>query len=683
MAEETGDIERMIFLLEARTNELEKGMKKADAIAKKAYAGMKRDSATATDKMERDMIRSTNSINRALAATSTRIGSFGKSMIAGFAGGLAAGGIAGIVTRLGQVASGVAAIGDEARRAGLDVKAFQELKYVADQNRVSVDALTDGMKELSLRADEFIVTGGGSAAEAFQRLGYGADELHRKLQDPSALFTEIIGKLQNLDRAAQIRIADELFGGTGGEQFVQLLAQGEEGIRRTIAEAHQLGIVMDADVIAKAAEVDRRFNQIANTIGSGVRGAVVDATFALMDFITAQERAIQNNRLLAMADDAMAQYQQQLALITEYLDAAGRVAPEIEPQVRRIASAFEDGSLSAKDAADQLRALGAVNLDAFPITTGLSNAISLIEQLVGRARNARMELASLNSDPIGPGATWEGVQALTFGSEPPKPRTVPGSGRPASGGGGGRSAGISEAEREAKAIQNLIAGLEFERSLIGLSAVEQAKMNALRQAGASATEEQRAQIARLVEETHAEQARIDGLTATYDAMGQAGMAAFQGIVGAMEDGKIEAHELLGILVQVLQTFGSVGGGGGNPLINIATALLGGSGMKIPGFKDGGSGVVPGSGPPDSRLFVAKVTPGEPYAFGPQAVQGMGKRGAANITITQAFDFKGTMMPEDVANVVRQANQQMAPQIMDAVKRSLPGWQTNIQIHGAP
>ncbi|PLU74415.1 tail tape measure protein, partial [Sinorhizobium medicae] len=181
------------------------------------------------------------------------------------------------VTALRDAASAIASIGDEAHRAGLDVKSFQELKYVAEQNRVGVDALADGIKELNLRADEFIVTGGGSAAEAFQRLGYSAENLKQKLEDPADLFTEIIGRLGELDKAAQIRIMDEIFGGAGGEQFVQLIEAGEAGIRDTIRAANDLGIVLDEQMIQKAADVDRKFNMLATTVGTKLKSAIVSA----------------------------------------------------------------------------------------------------------------------------------------------------------------------------------------------------------------------------------------------------------------------------------------------------------------------------------------------------------------------------------------------------------------------
>ena len=75
-----GDAERLVVLLEARIRDFEKNMQKASGTAGKSYAGMRRDSKTATSRMESDMVRSTNSVNRVLSATSTKIGGFGKSL---------------------------------------------------------------------------------------------------------------------------------------------------------------------------------------------------------------------------------------------------------------------------------------------------------------------------------------------------------------------------------------------------------------------------------------------------------------------------------------------------------------------------------------------------------------------------------------------------------------------------
>src|SRR5690606_14689727 len=130
------------------------------------------------------------------------------------------------------------------------------------------------------------------------------DELKVKLQDPSALFTEIIGKLGKLETAAQIRIADEIFGGTGGEQFVRFIEQGEDGIKRTIGEAHRLGAVLSDDVITKAAELDRKFQQVTTTVGNALKTAIVEAATALAGFIDEFQRLQQRQAEAQRAADA-------------------------------------------------------------------------------------------------------------------------------------------------------------------------------------------------------------------------------------------------------------------------------------------------------------------------------------------------------------------------------------------
>jgi hypothetical protein len=234
----------------------------------------------AMDGIGKDADKLNGTFNNAFGNMSRTLATFAK----GVGAGLVAGGLTEMIAQVGQVARGVAEIGDSAKRAGLSTKAFQELSFVADQNRVSIDALTDGLKEMSLRADEFIVTGGGPAAEAFKRLGFNADQLKAKLKDPSELFLEIVGRLQKLDKAARLRISDEVWGGTGGEQFVQLLDEGERKIRNSMRAANELGMVLDDQMIAKAAAVDRQFGLVADTVGTNLKGAIVSASAALIEF---------------------------------------------------------------------------------------------------------------------------------------------------------------------------------------------------------------------------------------------------------------------------------------------------------------------------------------------------------------------------------------------------------------
>ncbi|PTX39400.1 hypothetical protein IQ03_04971 [Gemmobacter caeni] len=221
--------------------------------------------------------------------TAAKMGLAFRTFALGFAGGIAGGLVTGAIdkmtTGLAQTVKGIAAVGDEAKRAGLDLRTFQEWKFVAEQNRIGVDQLVDGFKELNLRADEWIKTGAGAGAESFQRLGYTSDDLSRKLKNPSDLMLEIIGRMEGLDKAAQIRIADELFGGSAGERFVELLAQGEDGMRRTIDRANELGVVLDSQVVEKAAQMDRKFSEVGDRISAKFQQVVVNVAeaFGIID----------------------------------------------------------------------------------------------------------------------------------------------------------------------------------------------------------------------------------------------------------------------------------------------------------------------------------------------------------------------------------------------------------------
>ncbi|TYB85530.1 phage tail tape measure protein [Oceaniovalibus sp. ACAM 378] len=260
----------LIVPIEARIDKLEKGLKRASAAQKGASTQMERRARQSAERMRASYGKAGDS---ALAMF--------KRLAPGLAGGLAGavtiGALDALAGRMRGIVKETAEIGDAAARAGVSIERFQELKFLGDQNRVGVDALIDGLKELSLRADEFVVTGQGSAADAFKRLGYSATELKTKLADPSDLFLEITGRLEGLDKAAQIRIADEVFGGSGGEQFVQLLGQGEAALRQTIQTARDSGAVLDAELIQKAAELDRRFQALQTRIGSFFKEFAVGA----------------------------------------------------------------------------------------------------------------------------------------------------------------------------------------------------------------------------------------------------------------------------------------------------------------------------------------------------------------------------------------------------------------------
>lgn len=180
---------------------------------------------------------------------------------------------------------------------------------------------------------------------------------------------------------------------------------------------------------------------------------------------------------------------------------------------------------------------------------------------------------------------------------------------PSKTGGGSRSVAISEAERERQAVEQLIEDLEFERSLIGATAAEREKANLLRRAGAAATEEERAQIASLVDESNRQRDALQQQQDMYRQLGQAGKTALNGIASAFEDGKIEANEMLSIVMSLASQFSSMQGGGGF----LASLFGGGSNPMSPFFKPNTTlGALLGVG---AREHGGPVRRGHPYIVG--------------------------------------------------------------------
>lgn len=278
------DFQRAMASVESRVKQTER---KID----KEMGGVARSSTRAARTMEREFSTATARIDQKVAASFAKfrggagagLGAVGVTTGLGALGAFSAGSI---ISEVNRAASSIADLNAEAERAGLTFQQFQELKFAFGRERVSIDALTDGFKELQLRADEFITTGKGSAEESFKRLGYGADSLAEKLKNPVDLLFDIIDRAQELDRAAQIRIFDELLGGTGGEQFVQLLDAGSDKLRQSIARAHELGAILSDETAAKAIEVDRRFQEIAATVEKIAKENLVEVADALNRILT-------------------------------------------------------------------------------------------------------------------------------------------------------------------------------------------------------------------------------------------------------------------------------------------------------------------------------------------------------------------------------------------------------------
>lgn len=138
-------------------------------------------------------------------------------------------------------------------------------------------------------------------------------------------------------------------------------------------------------------------------------------------------------------------------------------------------------------------------------------------------------------------------------------------------GGGGRSQAASEAEREAEAVRKLIEQLQFEQDMIGMTDEQRAVANALRRAGAAATEEQKAKIEELVLSIEREREALKASEEAMKLFQDIGKDFLSGFISDLKSGKSAAEAMENALSRLSDRildlalnalFSGLGGGGG-------------------------------------------------------------------------------------------------------------------------
>jgi len=282
--------QRLLVTLEARMNKYERDLERARAKTSGNMKQMEDRTKRAAANMEKSMSGMAAGIQSKLSAA--------------FAPLMAGGAVAAVATGFKQIASTVAEVSREADKARVSTKVWQQWTYVAKATGASIDGVTDALKELNIRGDEFATTGKGSAQEAFERLGYTAADVAERLRDPSAFLDEIIGKVQKLDQAAQTRIVDEIWGGTGAEEMSKMLGLSVEQLQKLRSEA----ATFTDDQLKAAKEIDREWETLWRNVQVYAKQAALESVGAVEKVISTLRRLkgdniVATSRNYALSDE--------------------------------------------------------------------------------------------------------------------------------------------------------------------------------------------------------------------------------------------------------------------------------------------------------------------------------------------------------------------------------------------
>lgn len=134
-------------------------------------------------------------------------------------------------------------------RSGVSRQRLQELKFVTDQVGVEFGAVEQAVDSFRRRLTQ-VDDGTGRVSANLSRLGVSVRDANGELRDMDSLFPEIIAKLSKIENETErSALAVDIFG-RSASNLAPLLAQGEAGIERLTAQAHELGLVMGDESIA-------------------------------------------------------------------------------------------------------------------------------------------------------------------------------------------------------------------------------------------------------------------------------------------------------------------------------------------------------------------------------------------------------------------------------------------------
>ena len=296
MSDET---ERLIVALEAKIDDFTKNFEQAKRTADQNFSAIEARSKQAA-----------NNLSASMSSLASKAAGIGVALAAGVASQLT-------LQAIKDTANALAKIGDNARKAGMDIDAFQRLGIAAERNRISIDTFTEGMKRFTQQAHDFIETGEGSGADAFKRLGYSASELQEQLKAPDKGLVQLIARIQQLDHFDQLKLVEKLF---GGDEFLKLVTAGAAKLQDLYNNAAKIDSVFDAKLIKDADELDQQLNRISGTVKGSLLPAFVSVAREVAWFLESLKSYDQQSnesldRQLAAIADQRKEAQDQLAAL--------------------------------------------------------------------------------------------------------------------------------------------------------------------------------------------------------------------------------------------------------------------------------------------------------------------------------------------------------------------------------
>ena len=292
--------------------------------------------AKATSAMAKSMqamAKESEKLNAALDKIGNRI----KASIIGAISGITVGRIASFARETLQWADDT---GTLAERLNVTTDQLQQLLFAGREFNVTSQQMAQGLSSFWAKVSE-AATGKGEGLVVLRQLGI--DPASLKSADDA--LTKIAAKIRQFDRASQLTVAKTFFGDEKAAQFLGLMLGDLESAK---AKARELGLVIDANLIAKGTELNKEFERVADVGMAAVRRQTLEIAIGFNEILrnaslltpVLQEWANKLSRSFVIAQGFTALFEAQEAIrkrMAEQPGTVGRLAQAAAPKLQEAA----------------------------------------------------------------------------------------------------------------------------------------------------------------------------------------------------------------------------------------------------------------------------------------------------------------------------------------------------------
>ncbi|QUY35619.1 phage tail protein [Acinetobacter junii] len=262
----------------ARTTELQSGMNDAEQIVSNTSRNIEATGSRIDFKPDFSGFR--NSIDSISQLVTNRFEEIGNTISGGLTKGLATVGL-GVTAAVGTALVGLSSLTNQVGQASkeLEIQAklanattteFQEWAFAAGKVNVEQDKLSDVMKDVNDKFGDFMQTGGGEMADFFEKIAPKVNVTAKEFQGLSG--PQILEKYYQTLQKANVSQAEMTFYmesiADDATLLAPLLENNSQKLKDYAKQAHDLGVIMDQETIAKTKD----FNSALGTIQSTIQG---------------------------------------------------------------------------------------------------------------------------------------------------------------------------------------------------------------------------------------------------------------------------------------------------------------------------------------------------------------------------------------------------------------------------